>query len=123
MKASDSANSLSELVRDDCFICLDADNNSAGEPVVSSKILRNCGCKFFVHPRCWNEWMKDKTDWDCPICHKQSVTRIPILPNPVLAIVITEEFQMRSISKLACGIFIFFVIAFVIGMTVSEILK
>ena len=92
MKASDSVNSLTELNREEktCFICL-SDESDTGEPLVDSKLLRNCGCKFIVHPACWNEWMKDKSDYDCPICRKDSMLRIKIPPNPVLAIVYQEE--------------------------------
>lgn len=74
MKHNDSKNSLAELNPEDptCFICLDHENELA-EPVVSSKLLRTCGCQFVVHPHCWNEWMKDKSDYDCPICRKKSI--------------------------------------------------
>ena len=96
MKASDSVNSLTELNKGEknCFICLDEEND-IGEPLVDSKLLRNCGCRFFVHPQCWNEWIKDKTDYDCPICRKDSMLRIKIPPNPVLAIVYQEEQNPR----------------------------
>jgi hypothetical protein len=86
MKASDSANSLTELTgnseKNMCFICLDED--ILGLPLVSSKLLRNCGCTFYVHAPCWNEWMKNKTDYDCPICHRASMVKIHISPNPAL---------------------------------------
>lgn len=101
MKASDSTNSLTELTgRDECFICL-ATENDKGEPLVTSKLLRTCGCKFFVHPDCWNEWMKDKTDFDCPICRKASVLRISIPPNPVLLVQIPRE-RPRRLSYVQC---------------------
>lgn len=91
MKPSDSTNSLTELTgRDECFVCLDS-SNEKGEPLVSSKLLRTCGCKFFVHPDCWNQWMKGKTDFDCPICRKASVLRISIPPNPVLLLEVPRE--------------------------------
>ena len=94
MKASDSVNSLTELnprevEEKTCFICLSSDLEQ-GEPLVDSKLLRNCGCKFAVHPVCWNEWMKSKSDYDCPICHKASMQRIHIQPNPVLTIGLDE---------------------------------
>lgn len=83
MKASDSSNSLNALVPDapSCFICLEEDLVD-GESLVSSTLLRNCGCRFHTHPACWNKWMKDKSDYDCPICHKQSLLRIGIPPTP-----------------------------------------
>ena len=100
MKGSDSVNSLTELTgRDECFICL-TNENDKGEPLVSSKLLRTCGCKFFVHPECWNRWMKGKTDFDCPICRKGSL-RINIPPNPVLMIEIPRE-PRRMCSKFSC---------------------
>jgi hypothetical protein len=109
MKPSDSTNSLTELTgRDECFICLSAENDKE-EPLVDSRLLRTCGCKFFVHPACWNEWLKDKTDYDCPICRKESIHRINIPPNPVLLVQIEEEPRRRfrlSFSKLA-GILVF----------------
>jgi hypothetical protein len=107
MKASDSANSLTALYPDEpeCFVCLESDNNDKNEPVVHSSILRTCGCKFMVHPICWNEWIKDKTDFDCPICRKDSVVRLRI-PNPVLAIEYREDqsslFQ-RNMRGTLCG--------------------
>ena len=104
MKASDSVNSLTELNPTEtndacCFICLSEDLEQ-GEPLVSSKLLRNCGCRFHVHPHCWNTWIKDKSDYDCPICHKSSMKRIPIPPNPVLAIVYHEEPVNQRVSPL-----------------------
>lgn len=88
MKQSESKTSLAELNPEDptCFICLDHENELA-EPVVSSKLLRTCGCHFVVHPHCWNEWMKDKTDYDCPICRKKSIfsDRHPTPLNEFLA--------------------------------------
>ena len=85
MKASDSSNSLNALVPStpSCFICLEEDLVD-GEPLISSALLRNCGCRFHTHPACWNKWMKDKSDYDCPICHKQSLLRIGVAPTPVL---------------------------------------
>lgn len=92
MKASDSTNSLTELTEvKTCFICLESDINEKGEPLVDSKLLRNCGCHFQVHPACWNEWLKEKSDYDCPICHKSSMMRIKIPPNPVLSVVYEER--------------------------------
>jgi len=101
MKASDSTNSLTGLTSSDpsCFICLETTHDS-GEPLVSSQLLRNCGCKFSVHPVCWNEWMKDKTDYDCPICRKDSMLRIKIPPNPVLSVIYQEAPRTRYRSPL-----------------------
>ena len=80
MKNSDSTNSLTalnpELVAVEidpvCFICLE-ELNEKKEPLVDSSMLRTCGCQFKVHPECWNLWMKNKTDYDCPICRKKSL--------------------------------------------------
>ena len=102
MKTSDSTNSLSALNPDpeqanssECFICLDSEHES-GEPLVDSSLLRTCGCQFKVHPVCWNQWMKDKTDWDCPICRKKSVTNHKS-PTPVFAVV--EEWSQQRREK------------------------
>lgn len=107
MKASDSANSLTGLTEaqeeKSCFICLESDINERGEPLVDSKLLRNCGCRFAVHPACWNRWMKNKSDYDCPICQKDSMLRIKIPPNPVLSMAYHEEGTRRSLLKPICG--------------------
>lgn len=94
MKASDSVNSLTALNPDveqpddffHCFICLD-ELNDRQEPLVPSSMLRTCGCDFKVHPACWNEWMKGKSDYDCPICRKKSLlgSKPPTPPIPVEA--------------------------------------
>ena len=115
MKASDSTNSLTELNPSSpsekcCFICLGEDLE-AGEPLVDSKLLRNCGCKFSVHPACWNEWMKGKSDYDCPICHKESVKRFKIKPNPVMEVEYEQEqedhysFQTKAFRVFFCSVF------------------
>jgi hypothetical protein len=86
MKQSGSSNSLAALNPDDpaCLICLEIENELA-EPLVESKNLRNCGCKFSVHPFCWNKWMESKTPYDCPICHKKSMLSTgPPTPGPVM---------------------------------------
>lgn len=104
MKASDSANSLTELTTPEksCFICLGTDLEN-GEPLVDSKILRNCGCNFAVHPACWNAWLKGKSDYDCPICRKDSMLRIKIPPNPVMSIPYDEDPPRRNPLHSLCG--------------------
>jgi hypothetical protein len=118
MKASDSVNSLTELNKSQdqntCFICLEED--TLGNVLVSSQILRNCGCRFFVHTSCWNEWIKNKTDYDCPICHKSSMLKIHIPPNPVLVF----EYQppqnttKRRLLFILVGIFILIAVGILI---------
>ncbi len=105
MKSSDSVNSLTGLQEGkekECFICLE-DDQGGHNALVSSTMLRNCGCRFFVHPPCWNEWMKDKTDFDCPICHKESV-KLNVRPNPVLEFQAHTEESRRSSIFLCIGI-------------------
>jgi hypothetical protein len=125
MKASDSTNSLTELTgQDECFICLMKENDQ-GEPLVSSKLLRTCGCKFFVHPACWNVWIKDKSDYDCPICRKQSVLRINIPPNPIFYV---EDYHRHSrrpsrrpcVAPIAICFVIVFGIAIVLALVYSK---
>lgn len=108
MKASDSVNSLTELNPAEpsgkcCFICLSEDLEQ-GEPLVDSTLLRNCGCKFSVHPACWNAWMKGKSDFDCPICHKSSIKKEGVLPNPVLAYSYeeTQPWRLCSLRNILC---------------------
>lgn len=83
LKESVSTNSLADLPLDEntCFICITVDNE-LGEPLVNSSMLRTCGCRFYVHPYCWNLWMKGKSDFDCPICHKKSITDTKRFPTP-----------------------------------------
>ena len=73
MKNSDSKNSLAELNPPEpiCFVCLE--ESSADAPLVQSSLLRSCGCKFYTHTECWNTWLKDKSDYDCPYCSKRSM--------------------------------------------------
>ncbi len=124
MKASDSVNSLTELNKSEgsdpsCFICL-SEEPEQGEPLVSSQMLRNCGCRFYVHPVCWNEWIKKKSDYDCPICHKASMLRIHIPPNPVMAVHYEEE-QPRNrcspfkvVAALSCVVVSSFLISAIV---------
>ncbi len=107
MKASDSTNSLTgltEVKERECFICLE-DDQAGYNPLVQSKILRNCGCLFYVHPKCWNEWIKDKTDYDCPICRKDSI-KLNIRPNPVL------EFEAHSTEQVRMPKLVFVCVLF-----------
>ncbi len=123
MKPSDSVNSLTELNKEEkdekqCFICL-GEESLDGEPLVDSKLLRNCGCKFSVHPACWNQWMKDKSDYDCPLCRKNSMMRIKIPPNPVMAVAYQEEVRpMPCRWNLLCLILVVGVICFLVASIV-----
>lgn len=125
MKASDSVNSLTELnpsggSTPSCFICLSEDLEE-GEPLVDSKLLRNCGCRFSVHPACWNEWLKNKSDFDCPICHKASMLRIHIPPNPILSIAYQEEPRSKKWSPYKIGLCLLVSVA--TGFLVTAILQ
>lgn len=119
MKASDSTNSLTELTgRDECFVCLSVENDS-GEPLVHSKLLRTCGCKFFVHPECWNQWQKDKSDYDCPICRRESVLKIKI-PHPILLVEIPEEMRRQQNKKILCKVLVgIAIVSFTLGIILS----
>lgn len=114
MKASDSVNSLTALNPDvenqnqnqnqedflPCFICLD-ELNDREEPLVPSSMLRTCGCSFKVHPACWNEWMKGKSDYDCPICRKKSLLSNKLPTPPIPAEAFSERTQ-RNYRKYFC---------------------
>lgn len=115
MKSSDSANSLTALqesYQKECFICLE-DDQAGFNPLVSSELLRSCGCRFFVHPPCWNSWMKDKTHYDCPICHRASV-KVNVAPNPMIPFH-TEASESNNSSKFLC-------IALILGATAAGII-
>lgn len=124
MKHSDSKSSLADLNPDDtpCFICLENENELA-EPLVDGALLRTCGCKFKVHPFCWNEWMKEKTCYDCPICRKESrfsnraptplLEYIDSLPPP------QEQVSMRTIVVF-CTLFIIGIILITIFLVYSR---
>jgi hypothetical protein len=110
MKASDSTNSLTALNEtleegiQTCFICIE-ELNEKQEPLVDSSLLRTCGCRFKVHPECWNAWMKDKTDFDCPICRKKSLSlkRPPTPPVPGVEEWPSEQMSRKKIYvSLAC---------------------
>ena len=123
MKPSDSTNSLTELTgKDECFICLSNENDKE-EPLVDSRLLRTCGCKFSVHPACWNEWLKDKTDYDCPICRKESIHRINIPPNPVLLVQFEEEPRRRFTLSFTRFIGILLCTGFAAGLLFSILFK
>ena len=119
MKQSLSTTSLTALteanLERECFICLDIANES-GEPLVDSSILRTCGCKFVVHPDCWNKWMVGKSDWDCPICHKKSLDTPSIPPNPVLTVGQGQQFVLCT-----CSLYTYIIVAslFFVGMIIG----
>lgn len=125
MKASDSCNSLSSLQPNapECFVCLEEDLKD-GEPLVTSQLLRTCGCKFMVHPQCWNAWMNGKTDFDCPICRKSSVTRISVLPNPVMymanEVIIEERRRGRYKTWIFVGILLSVAAVFIYLIATSQ---
>jgi hypothetical protein len=125
MKPSDSTNSLTELTgRDECFICLCVENDKE-EPLVSSKLLRTCGCKFFVHPECWNQWIQGKSDYDCPICRKASMLRINIPPNPVFYVegTIYDERRRCCAMHPFKWLLLFLFLLFGIGLVLSILLQ
>ncbi len=123
MKASDSTTSLTELTgRDEFFICLFIENDKE-EPLVDSKLLRTCGCKFFVHPACWNEWLKDKTDYDCPICRRQSIFRINVPPNPVFLVEMPQEPRRRFQLSYSKMLLIFLFTGFAAGLIFSLVFR
>jgi len=81
MKPSSSTNSLTELTAvtpdNECFVCLEVIHENGADLVESSKYI-TCGCRFHVHPVCWNQWICEKRDVSnldfpfCPICRKNS---------------------------------------------------
>jgi hypothetical protein len=123
MKSSDSTNSLTaltEVVTEvDCFICLEHEHES-GESLVDSNMLRTCGCKFVVHPQCWNKWVKNKTDWDCPICHKKSLQTLNIAPNPTMTL-LQRNIQMNNYISSNRSLFIFtgVIVTFSLGIIIA----
>jgi len=87
MKPSTSTTSLTELTavvpENECFVCLELTHESGAALVEGSKYI-TCGCRFYVHPTCWNQWIREKREVSnlefpfCPICRKNS-------QNPSLA--------------------------------------
>jgi hypothetical protein len=81
MKPSSSTTSLTELTavvpENECFACLELTHESGAALVEGSKYI-TCGCRFHVHPTCWNQWIREKkevSNFDfpfCPICRKTS---------------------------------------------------
>lgn len=119
MRASDSTNSLTGLTQPHeehtCFICLE--EAALGLPLVDSKLLRNCGCKFHVHTECWNTWILSKSDFDCPICHRASMLKIHIPPNPVL--VFQEQYPIETNRR---RYVMFYLSIFLLVLIVSSVL-
>jgi hypothetical protein len=122
MKQSSSTTSLTALTEAnfdrECFICLDIANES-GEPLVDSSILRTCGCKFVVHPECWNKWMVGKSDWDCPICHKKSLNTPSVPPNPVLTVAQELQVKNKNLYYVYISLVCIFGITVIIGIVLS----
>jgi hypothetical protein len=124
MKNSDSTNSLTALnpdivaveIEPVCFICLD-ELNEKKEPLVDSSMLRTCGCQFKVHPECWNLWMKDKTDYDCPICRKKSL----FLGKPAVPPMPQNPFNQENRYKLYAKFFMGFITIIASGFLIYEI--
>ena len=116
MKTSSSSNSLMNLELDrECFICLDPEINRFGEHVMHPFIIKQCGCKFTVHPICWREWMRARNM--CPICRRP----ITIRATPPTAIIVEVE-EDDSIQKrffilftLCIVITIILVVIFIVG--------
>lgn len=123
MKASDSVNSLTELTthqeQNTCFICLEED--TIGFPLVHSKLLRNCGCRFYVHANCWNVWIQNKTDYDCPICHKESI-KINIPPNPVLVFQEQLDVPQQTRRKKIILFVVFMIVIFVSSILIERMI-
>lgn len=124
MKSSDSKNSLADLnpPEEVCFVCMGS-RDDTHEPLVISSMLRTCGCKFQVHPSCWNQWMRNKTDYDCPICHRESVLRIRIPPNPVLMVEMPREEPHRNNYQLYIYLAICIVFVVVLGLAFTFIFR
>lgn len=118
MKNSSSTTSLTDLITvkdaDECFICLEA-----MEPLVDGSLLRSCGCKFMVHPDCWNQWMKDKSDFDCPICRRDSAGKAlpppPLNPNANTFPIINTN----SYYKYLCILALFSIVIVIVGILSS----
>ena len=113
MKPSTSTTSLTELTAvtpdNECFACLELVHESGAALVDSSKYT-TCGCRFHVHPVCWNQWIREKKAVSnlefpfCPICRKNSHHPSP---PPV------SEYSISLMSS--------FYIYVILGMLVSSI--
>lgn len=108
MKPSTSTTSLTELTavtpENECFACLELTHESGAALVESSKYI-TCGCRFHVHPVCWNQWIHEKRGISnlefpfCPICRKNS--EHPSLP-PIEAFSVesTKWFYLYVLSAI-----------------------
>ena len=116
MKASSSSNSLSDLNQDrECFICLDSAPNMIGEHVLNPFTLKQCGCRFSVHPRCWREWIRARNM--CPIC-RRPITMIQIpQPSEFIEVEGDDSIQKRFfiLFTLCIIITIILVVVFIVG--------
>ena len=101
MKASNSSNSLMNLELDkECFICLDSAPNRFDEHVMHPFTLKQCGCRFTVHPRCWREWMRARNM--CPIC-RRPIMKIRV-PPPTAIVVEVEDTEIIQKNSILCMI-------------------
>jgi hypothetical protein len=105
MKPSTSTTSLTELTavtpENECFACLELVHESGAALVESSKYT-TCGCRFHVHPVCWNQWIREKKAISnlefpfCPICRKNSQHPSPP-PVPEYSISLMSSFYIYVI--------------------------
>jgi len=108
MKPSTSTTSLTELTavtpENECFACLELTHESGAALVESSKYI-TCGCRFHVHPVCWNQWIREKHTVSnlqfpfCPICRKNS--QHPSQPQlPEFSVVSMKWFYLYVLSAI-----------------------
>lgn len=85
---SESTNSLTVLNHDGltCFFCLE----EVKENYVTSSMFKSCACNYKVHSACWNDWMKGKIHYDCPICRVRTSV-LGEIPAPFIVTISVEE--------------------------------
>lgn len=78
-----------------CIICYE-DNNSTINPLYDNLdiIKAKCGCKYYVHKNCINEWInKKQKDFLCLKCNSEASYKSEV------RIIITPEIELQSIEN------------------------
>lgn len=122
LPSSDSTNSLTHLADSGCIVCGESAGEK-GEVLVESKHLVKCACTYSVHLSCWHQLISVEGPKICPSCQKSLVP--PYLIRAVLegheeggAAAGPKPIGLKWFAMVGCIIFV--VVAFSIGLGVSQ---